>query len=324
MATLTLVQAIRDALRDELRVNDKVLVFGEDVGKAGGVFLATDGLQNEFGEKRVFDTPLAEAGILGMAIGLALDGFMPVPEIQFVDFIYPAYDQVVSEIAKFRYRSGGQFSLPLVIRAPYGGGIKGGLYHSQSPEAYFCHTPGLKVVIPSNPYDAKGLLIAAIRDPDPVIFLEPKKLYRAAKGEVPDGVYTVPLGRANVVKEGQAVTIVAYGAMLPVSLEAAEQAEAEGISTEVIDLRTLLPYDGEAILRSVRKTGRAVVVQEAPKICGFAAEISALIAEEAIEYLKSPIVRVAGFDTPYPYALDHLYLPGADRVMAAIKKVMFF
>lgn len=324
MATLNLVQTIRDALRTEMRLNEKVLVFGEDVGKAGGVFLATEGLQEEFGEKRVFDTPLAEAGILGLAIGLALDGFIPVPEIQFVDFIYPAFDHVVSEIAKFRYRSGGEFSMPMVIRTPYGGGIKGGHYHSQSPEAYFCHTPGLKVVIPSNPYDAKGLLIGALRDPDPVVFLEPKKLYRAVKGEVPEEAYAIPLGQAKVVREGDAVTIVAYGTMLHVCLEAAEKAKGEGVSTEVIDLRTLVPYDGAAVLTSVRKTGRLVVVQEAPRICGFGAEISAFVAEQAVEYLKSPVMRVAGYDTPYPYALDHLYLPDSDRVLRAIRKVMAF
>lgn len=324
MATMTIVQAVKDALKEALKANDSVLVFGEDVGQAGGVFLATDGLQKEFGDKRVFDTPLSEEGILGLAVGLAIDGFTPVPEIQFVDFIYPGYDMLVSEIAKYHYRSGGQYSLPMVIRAPYGGGIRGGHYHSQSPEAYFAHTPGLKVVIPSNPYDTKGLLLAAIEDPDPVLFLEPKKIYRAVKGEVPEGRYTIPIGKASIVKEGKDVTVVAYGNMLHAATSAAEMAEKEGISLEVIDLRTILPYDGEAILVSVRKTGRFVPVVEAPSIASMASEFSAFVAENALEYLNAPIVRVTGFDTPYPYALDHLYQPDAARIFDAVKKVMSY
>ena len=298
------------------------MVFGEDVGKAGGAFLATQGLQDEFGPERSFDTPLAENGILGTAIGLALAGFRPVAEIQFIDFVYPGFDMVVSEMAKYRYRSGGEFTVPMVLRSPWGGGIRGGQYHSQSPEAYFVHTPGLKVVVPSNPYDLKGLLIASIRDPDPVIFLEPKKLYRAVKGEVPEGAYTEPLGVAKVTRPGKDVTVVAYGTMLHMSMEAAGLAEKEGVDVEVIDLRTLLPYDGLAVLESARKTGRVVLVQEAPKICGFAAELSAMIAEEAIDYLYAPVVRVAGYSTPYPYAQDSYYLPNADRILKAIKKVM--
>lgn len=324
MAAMTIVQAVKDGLKEALKADDKVLVFGEDVGHAGGVFLATDGLQAEFGEKRVFDTPLSESGILGLAVGLAVDGFVPVPEIQFIDFLYPGYDMLVSEIAKYRYRSGGQYSLPMVIRAPYGGGIRGGHYHSQSPEAYFAHTPGLKVVIPSNPYDTKGLLIAAIEDPDPVLFLEPKKIYRAVKGDVPEGRYTIPIGRANITREGKDVTIVAYGAMLHAAMDAAGMAENEGVSVEVLDLRTILPYDGEAILASIKKTGRFVPVVEAPSIASMASEFSAFVAENAIEYLKAPIVRVTGFDTPYPYALDHLYLPDAARIMDAVKKVMSY
>jgi len=251
---------------------------------------------------------------------MALNGLRPVPEIQFQDFIFPAFDQIVNEAAKIRYRSGGQYTVPMVIRTPYGGGIRGGHYHSQSGEAYFTHTPGLKVVIPSNPYDTKGLLIASIRDPDPVMFLEPKRIYRAMKAEVPDGAYTVPIGKAATAREGQDVTLLAYGAMLHISLEAAKEAEAEGISCEVVDLRSLVPLDEEAVLKSVRKTGRAVIVHEAPRTTGFGAELSALIAEEAIDALEAPIYRVTGFDTPFPYTLEHDYMPTVDRVLAAIRK----
>src|SRR5581483_5672155 len=275
MPTMTLIQAVTDALRSEMREDKDVVVFGEDVGKNGGVFRATDGLQAEFGEERVFDTPLAEGGIIGTAIGMALYGLKPVPEIQFQDFIFPAFDQIVSEAAKIRYRSGGQYTVPMTIRTPYGGGIRGGHYHSQSGEAYFTHTPGLKVVVPSTPYDAKGLLISSIRDPDPTIFMEPKRVYRAIKEDVPDGTYTVPLGKARLAREGQDLSIFTYGAMVHVALEAAKQAEQEGISVEVVDLRTLMPYDGEAILKSVKKTGRAMSVVEAPKIGSFAGEINA-------------------------------------------------
>lgn len=324
MANITLLQAINQALRDEMRRDDSVLLLGEDIGKNGGVFRTTEGLFDEFGEKRVIDTPLAEAGIIGMSIGMALYGLKPVPEIQFMDFIYPAFDQIVSELAKMRYRSGGQLSVPMVIRSPYGGGIRGGLYHSQSAEAYFAHTPGLKVVIPSNPYDAKGLLISAIRDEDPVIFLEPKRLYRSLKGEVPDTEYTVPIGKAAITKEGTDVSVFAYGSMIPLCLEAAEKAKEQNISVEVVDLRTIVPLDIETILASVRKTGRAVVVYEAPKTGGFGAEISATIAENAIEYLEAPIVRVAGFDTPFPYTLEHIYLPDSRRIFEAIEKTMKF
>lgn len=324
MANITLLQAINQALRDEMRRDDSVLLLGEDIGKNGGVFRTTEGLFDEFGESRVIDTPLAEAGIIGMAIGMALYGLKPVPEIQFMDFIYPAFDQIVSELAKMRYRSGGQLSAPMVIRAPYGGGIRGGLYHSQSAEVYFAHTPGLKVVIPSNPYDAKGLLIASIRDEDPVIFLEPKRLYRSLKGEVPDTDYTVPIGKAAITKEGKDVSVFAYGSMIPLCLEAAEKAKEKNISVEVVDLRTIVPLDIETILASVKKTGRAVVVYEAPKTGGFGAEISATIAENAIEYLEAPILRVAGFDTPFPYTLEHIYLPDSRRIFEAIEKTMTF
>jgi 2-oxoisovalerate dehydrogenase E1 component beta subunit len=308
-----------------MRKDDRVVVLGEDVGKNGGVFRATDGLQNEFGEKRVMDTPLAEAGIVGTAIGMALYGLRPVPEIQFQDFIFPAFDQIVNEAAKIRYRSGGQYSVPMVIRTPYGGGIRGGHYHSQSGEAYFTHTPGLKVVIPSNPYDTKGLLISSIRDGDPILFMEPKRLYRAVKGDVPENDYTVPIGKAAIPREGTDVSVFAYGAMLHVALDAAKAAEEEdGTSVEVVDLRTLVPYDAEAVLASARKTGRAIVVCEAPRTTSFASEISAYLAEEAIEYLESPIYRIAGFDTPFPYTLEHEYMPTTDRILHTIRKAMAY
>lgn len=324
MATITLLQAVRDALMTEMTRDPRVVVMGEDVGFNGGVFRATEGLQAEFGEDRVFDTPLAESGIIGMAMGMALNGMRPVPEIQFLDFIYPAFDQIVSEVAKIRYRSGGGFTCPMVIRSPYGGGIKGGHYHSQSSEAYFAHTPGLKVVIPSNPYDTKGLLIAAIRDEDPVMFLEPKRLYRSVKGEVPEESYTVEIGKANIVKSGKDVTIICWGAMVPICLKAAELCEPRGANCEVVDLRTLVPLDEETILESVAKTGRVVIVQEAPRTCGFASEVSALIAEKALLHLEAPITRVTGFDTPFPYTLEHVYLPDPERVALAVGRVRNF
>jgi len=325
MPNLTLVQAVTDALRTEMRVDRDVVVFGEDVGKNGGVFRATDGLQAEFGEERVFDTPLAEAGIIGAAIGMALHGLKPVPEIQFQDFIFPAFDQIVNEAAKIRYRSGGQYTVPMVIRTPYGGGIRGGHYHSQSGEAYFAHTPGLKVVIPSTPYDAKGMLIASIRDPDPVIFMEPKRVYRAIKQEVPEEAYTVPIGKAAVPREGKDLTMLTYGAMTHVALEVAKHAEAEGLAdVEVVDLRSLMPFDGEAVLESVKKTGRVINVYEAPKTSGFGGELSAFIAENAIEYLEAPIYRVAGFDTPFPYTLEHDYMPTTERILHFVKKAMAY
>ncbi|MBI1851919.1 MAG: alpha-ketoacid dehydrogenase subunit beta [Planctomycetes bacterium] len=324
MATMTLIQAVNDALKTEMRRDDRVVVLGEDVGKKGGVFLATEGLYDEFGADRVIDTPLAESGIVGTAIGMALYGLKPVPEIQFMDFIYPAFDQIVSELAKFRYRSGGQYPAPVVIRTPYGGGIKGGHYHSQSTEAFFVHTAGLKVVVPSTPADAKGLLASSIRGDDPVLFLEPKAIYRTAKGEVPEGEHLVPLGKARVVRPGKNVSIVAYGAMIPRCEKAAELAAAKGIDVEILDLRTLMPYDGDAILETVSKTGRLVVVYEAARTCGFGAEVSAFVAERAIEYLEAPIVRVAGFDTPFPYSLEHVYVPDPNRILAAIEKVAHF
>jgi 2-oxoisovalerate dehydrogenase E1 component beta subunit len=324
MANLTLVQAVNDALKTAMRADPSVVVFGEDVGPKGGVFLATEGLTKEFGANRCFDTPLSEDGIVGTAIGMAVNGLRPVAEIQFQDFIFPAFDQIVSEAAKLRYRSGGQYSAPMVIRTPYGGGIRGGLYHSQSGEAYFCHTPGLKVVIPSTPADAKGLLLASIDDPDPVIFLEPKALYRSTKGEVPDGKYTVPLSTLRTVREGKNVTVFCYGAMVPVCAKAAEQAAAKGIECTIVDLRTLLPLDEDGVLDAAKRTGRVVVVHEAPRFCGFGGEISALIAENAIEYMEAPIARVTGFDTPFPNTLEHHYLPDDRRVLDAIEHVAGF
>jgi 2-oxoisovalerate dehydrogenase E1 component beta subunit len=324
MATLTLVQAVNDALKTAMRADPSVVVFGEDVGPKGGVFLATEGLTKEFGEGRCFDTPLSEDGIVGTAIGMAVNGLKPVCEIQFQDFIFPAFDQIVSEAAKLRYRSGGQYTAPLVIRTPYGGGIRGGLYHSQSGEAYFCHTPGLKVVIPSTPHDAKGLLIASIEDPDPVLFLEPKALYRAVKGEVPEGHYTVALSTLRTVREGRNVTVFCYGAMVPVCQKAAEQAAAKGIECLIVDLRTLLPLDEEGVLEAAKQTGRVVVVHEAPRFCGFGAEISALIAEHAIEWMEAPVARVTGFDTPFPNTLEHHYMPDDRRVLDGIEHVYNF
>jgi pyruvate dehydrogenase E1 component beta subunit len=324
MPIYNIIQAVNDALKLEMRRDPRVVVLGEDVGKFGGVFRATTGLYEEFGSDRVMDTPLAEAGIIGTAIGMALYGLKPVPEIQFADFIYPAYDQIVNELAKFRYRSGGQYTAPVVIRTPYGGGIRGGHYHSQSPEAYFVHTPGLKVVIPSNPYDAKGLLLSAIRGEDPVIFMEPKRVYRAAKGEVPEGDYTVPIGRAHVVRQGSQVTVLCYGSMVHTVSEAIERSVGEGFDPEVIDLRTLLPLDSETVLESVRKTGRVVIVHEAPRTCGYGAELAAMIAEKALLSLEAPISRVTGFDTPFPYSLENEYLPSPERVALAIKQTVTF
>jgi 2-oxoisovalerate dehydrogenase E1 component beta subunit len=321
LPVLNIVQAINQALREEMRRDERVVILGEDVGVNGGVFRATEGLYKEFGEERVMDTPLSESGIIGTAIGMALYGLRPVAEIQFLDFIYPGFDQIVSELAKYRYRSAGQFTAPVVIRTPYGGGVKGGHYHSQSTEVFFVHTAGLKVIVPSNPYDAKGLLKAAIRNPDPVILMEPKKIYRTVRGEVPEEDYVVPIGKAKVAREGNDVTLFAYGAMLHVGLEAAEKAASAGVDVEVVDIRSLMPLDIETVLGSVRKTGRVVIVHEACKTCGYGAELAALIAEKALLNLEAPILRVAGLDTPFPYALEDQYLPDADRVLNAIDEV---
>jgi pyruvate dehydrogenase E1 component beta subunit len=324
MPTMNIIQAVNDALRIAMRKDPDVLVMGEDVGKFGGVFRATQGLYDEFGADRVIDTPLAEGGIVGTAVGMALYGMKPVPEIQFADFIFPAFDQIVNEVAKYRYRSGGQFSCPMVIRTPYGGGIKGGHYHSQSPETHFVHTAGLKVVVPSNPYDAKGLLLAAIRDPDPVIFFEPKRVYRASKGDVPEGDYAEPIGKAKVTRAGTQVTVIAWGAMWHEADQAAREAVAEGLDPELLDLRSLQPLDVDAIVQSVSKTGRAVIVHEAPRTCGFGAELAALIQERCFLRLEAPIARVTGFDTPFPYTLENEYLPRAPRILQAIRAAVTY
>jgi pyruvate dehydrogenase E1 component subunit beta len=322
MPVMNLLESVRDALRTQMRADARVVVLGEDVGKFGGVFRATSGLYDEFGADRVIDTPLAEAGIIGTAIGMALYGLRPVPEIQFSDFIFPAFDQIVNELAKFRYRSGGQYTCPMVIRTPVGGGIRGGHYHSQSPEALFIHTPGLKVVTPSNPYDTKGLLLAAMRQNDPVLFMEPKRIYRASKGEVPEGEYTIELGKAAVLAEGTQCTVIAWSGMVPIAEEAAKRAAADGISIEVIDMRTLMPFDLDAVVASVTKTGRCVIVHEAPRTCGFGAELVASIQERALARLEAPILRVTGFDTPFPYTLEHEYLPNPDRVLGAVRQTL--
>jgi pyruvate dehydrogenase E1 component beta subunit len=320
MPQLNMVQAIGDALRTEMKRDERIVVLGEDVGRVGGVFRVTKGLFEEFGDERVIDTPLSELGIIGCAVGMALYGLVPCPEIQFADFIWPAYDQIVNELAKIRYRSGGDFSAHMVIRTPVGGGIRGGHYHSQHPEAQFLAVPGLKVVCPSNPRDAKGLLSAALRDPDPVIFFEPKRIYRAARGEVPEGEFVLPLGRAAVTRPGEHVTVVAYGAMLYEALDAAAKAAEQGVDTEVIDLRTLWPLDVETIVASVKKTGRLVVVHEAPRSGGLGAEIVSLLTEKAFYHLQAPPERVTGFDTPFPYALEMEYLPLSHRILPAILK----
>jgi 2-oxoisovalerate dehydrogenase E1 component beta subunit len=322
MPVMNIIEAVRNALQLQMRADPRVIVLGEDIGKFGGVFRATSGLYDEFGADRVIDTPLAEAGIIGTAIGMALYGLRPVPEIQFGDFIFPAFDQIVNELAKFRYRSGGQYACPVVIRTPVGGGIRGGHYHSQSPEALFIHTPGLKIVAPSNPYDAKGLLLASMRQNDPVLFMEPKRIYRASRGDVPDDDYTLELGKASVAIEGTQCTLLAWSGMVSIAGEAQKLAADAGISVEVIDLRTLMPFDIDTILASVKKTGRCVIVHEAPRTCGFGAELIASIQERAIEYLESPILRVTGLDTPFPYSLEHEYMPNADRVLSAIRQTL--
>lgn len=328
MGQMNLVQAINDGLRIEMKRDPRVVVMGEDVGRVGGVFRVTAGLWDEFGDDRVIDTPLSEGGILGTAIGMALYGLVPVPEIQFADFIFPGYDQIVSELAKMRWRSGGEYSSKMVIRTPVGGGIRGGLYHSQSPESLFIHVAGLKVVCPSNPYDAKGLLLASIRDPDPVLFFEPKRVYRAARGEVPEGDYTVELSKAKVVREAKkkdrSVTILAWGAMLYEAIAAADKAAEQGIECEIVDLRTLWPLDVDTIVASVEKTGRVIVVHEAPKTCGFGAELVALVNEKCFLSLEAPPVRVTGFDTPFPYTLEMDYLPLAHRILPAIEATSRF
>jgi pyruvate dehydrogenase E1 component beta subunit len=305
--------------------DDKVIVLGEDVGVDGGVFRATDGLQKKYGDHRVIDTPLAESGIVGTSIGMAIQGLKPVCEIQFDGFTYPALDQLFSHAARIRNRTRGKLTCPLVLRFPFGGGIRALEHHNESPESYFVHTPGLKVVIPSNPYDAKGLLIAAIRDPDPVIFMEPKRIYRAIRDEVPEGAYTVEIGKANILREGTDLTLISWGAMVREAMKAADIAAAQGVRVEVIDVRTLNPCDWDTILTSVQKTGRAIVVHEAPHTLGFGAEIAARIQEKLLLYLKAPVQRVTGYDTPFPYfKLEDAYLPNPERIGKAIEQVMKF
>lgn len=325
MPTMNMLQAINSALDIAMADNEKVICFGEDVGVFGGVFRATSHLQEKYGKARCFNTPLVEQGIIGFANGLAAQGSVAVAEIQFADYIFPAFDQIVNETAKFRYRSGNLFNVGgLTIRTPYGGGIAGGLYHSQSPEAYFTHTPGLKVVVPRDPYQAKGLLLGAIRDPDPVLFLEPKRLYRAATGEVPKEDYVLPLGTAEVVQEGRDITLVGWGAQMEVILKAARLAEEQDISCEVIDLRTLLPWDVDCVSNSVLKTGRLIVSHEAPLTGGFAGEIAATIQERCFLYLESPIARVTGLDTPFPLILEKEYLPDHLKIFEAIRASVTF
>jgi 2-oxoisovalerate dehydrogenase E1 component beta subunit len=325
MAERNLVQAVRDALQEEMDRDPRVCVLGEDVGRKGGVFKATEGLQQRFGQERVLDTPLGESSIAAVAQGLALEGYVPVAEIQFADYSYPAFNQIVNEIARVRYRSNGDFSCPLVIRAPTGGGVRGALYHSQSPEAFYCHVPGLKVVIPSRPGDAKGLLKAAIRDPDPVVFLEPKKLYRAEREEVADGeAALLPLGVASLARPGRHLTAVTYGYLRTVTLEAAARLQEEGIEVEVIDLRTLRPWDIEACIRSVTKTGRLAVIYEANRTGGFGAEIAAELAERCFANLDAPVTRIASPDVPaMPFnpGLEHAFMLTTEKIADGLRRV---
>lgn len=325
MTDKTLVQAINDAMRVALENNPDVLIMGEDVGKNGGVFRATDGLWQQFGDDRVIDTPLAEAGIIGTAIGMAVNGLRPIAEIQFMGFIYPGFEQIVAHAARLRTRTQGMYPASIVVRAPYGGGIRAPELHCDSTESLFVHTPGLKVVVPSTPYDAKGLLLAALEDPDPVIYLEPMRLYRSTRGKVPEEEYTVPIGKARTVCEGEDITLLAWGAMVPVAEAAAAEWSDKGVSCEVIDLRTLYPLDEDAIIASVVKTGRVVIVHEAPKTAGMGAELTALINERAFLWLEAPVTRVTGFDVPVPmFALEDDFLPNAQRVSQAIQQVISF
>jgi pyruvate dehydrogenase E1 component beta subunit len=318
MSKLNMVQAINLALREEMQRDNSVVILGEDVGRDGGVFRTTEGLYNEFGAERVIDTPLSESGIIGTAIGMAAYGLKPVAEIQFMGFIYAAIDQIFSHAARIRYRSRGRYTCPMVIRTPYGGGVKALELHSESTEAFFCHMPGVKVVVPSTPYHAKGLLSSSIRDPDPVIFLEAMRLYRLFKEDVPEGDYTIPLGNARIVQDGKDVTLISWGSMLQRALQA-----VEGYDAEVIDIMTLHPFDEETVLNSVKKTGRVVIVHEAPKTCGFGAELSATIAEEAILYLKAPILRVTGYDVIVPLPkLEDYYLPSVERIRKALEEIL--
>jgi 2-oxoisovalerate dehydrogenase E1 component beta subunit len=324
MATQTFIEAIRETLAEEMRRDPSTIVLGEDVGLKGGVFLATDGLFAEFGEDRVIDTPLTESMIVGVSIGASANGLRPIAEIQFADFIFPAFNQIVSEAARLRYRSNGAFGCPITIRAPYGGGVHGALYHSQSVEAFFTHVPGLKVVIPSTPADAKGLLRTAIRDEDPVLFFEHKKMYRSVRGDVPAGDYTIPLGQAVVTRPGSQLTVVAYGLMAHYALEAAERATEEGLSVEVVDLRSLRPLDRDTLLSSVKKTGKCLVVYEDNKFGGYGAEVAAIVAEEAFDWLDGPVMRVAGPEVPavpYNHVLEDWFMVNPEKILTGIREL---
>jgi pyruvate/2-oxoglutarate/acetoin dehydrogenase E1 component len=322
VAELMLVEAVNDALHAEMARDDSVLVMGEDVGRAGGVFRATAGLRDRFGPERCIDTPLSEAGILGSAVGLCMAGWRPVCEMQYDAFSYPCLDQLINHVGRYRWRTRGAMEFPITVRMPYGGGVRAPELHDDSPEAYYVHTPGVKVAIPSTPADARGLLVAAIRDPDPVVVFEPKLVYRTARGEVPEGEHIVPLGKARIVREGDDLTLVAYGAMVGIAEAAAEALDA---SVEIVDVRTLKPLDEQTLLASVAKTGRVVIVQEAPRVAGFGAELAAVIAEKAILDLRGPVIRVTGFDVPYPFwQLEDAYMPSVERVTAAGRQLLEF
>jgi pyruvate dehydrogenase E1 component beta subunit len=322
LAELSIVEAVNDCLHAELERDPSVMVIGEDVGRAGGVFRATAGLRDRFGADRCVDTPLAEAGIMGTAVGLAMAGWRPVCEMQYDAFSYPALDQLINHVGRYRWRTGGAMEFPITVRMPYGGGVRAPELHDDSPETYYVHTPGVKVAIPSTPADAKGLLAAAIRDPDPVVVLEPKLHYRTTRGDVPDGEHVVPLGKARLARDGSDVTLVAYGSMVPLAELVAEALAGEA-SVEVLDLRSLKPLDEDALLASVGKTGRVVIVQEAPRVCGFAAEVAAVLAERAILDLRGPVLRVTGYDVPYPYwQLEDAYMPSVARVVDAVRRLL--
>lgn len=322
MAIMNIIQSINHTLHLAFAKDDSLVTFGEDVGKFGGVFRATKGLQETFGESRCFDTPIAEQGIVGFAIGMAQMGMKPICEIQFADYIFPAYDQIVNELCKMRYRTGNQYASPVIIRTPYGGGIHGAHYHSQSPESQFLHTPGIHVVFASDPYDAKGLLLSAIQTNDPVLFFEPKRIYRAIKMDVPPEAYTIPFGKAHVAKTGNHVTLLGWGAQHHQNMTAAKNLGQTGIEVEVINLRTLNPLDLDAIKSSVQKTGKCIIAHEAPKTCGFGAELSALITENCFYSLEAPVLRCCGLDTPFPHTLENEYLPDAPRVERTIRQLL--
>jgi 2-oxoisovalerate dehydrogenase E1 component beta subunit len=319
----TFVQTVARTLMEEMRRDERVVVLGQDVGKRGGVFLATEGLFDAFGPDRVIDTPLSEAAIIGAAVGMAVHGLRPVAEVQFADYVYPGFDQLVSQAAKLRYRSGGAFHAPMVVRMPAGGGVKGGHHHSQNPETHFVHTPGLQVVYPSTPLDARGTLRAAMRSEDPVVFMEPKRLYRAVKEEVPDDPdFVLEIGKGTLRREGDDVVLISYGASMAETVQAAVALAEQGISADVIDLRWLQPWDETLVLERVARTGRVVLVSEAPRTANMVSEVAATIAEEILDLLEAPPVRVTGFDTPYPYAQDRAYLPGTNRILAAVQHVL--